>query len=507
MEVPNIPQAVLDLLKPYLARGRESLDGTESTPVADLEISLHRRSAGSRAYSVESRFTPPDSASEIRLGADTAVEVDFDLDALRELAAGSDWNGYGDELSSAFFEPEAVKLAFGQAIARAGSGPLRLRLLFGPTAQDLHSLYWETLYNPLDHTLLSANQNILFSRYLASAGGREVILRTKADVKALAAAANPAGLDEFGLSPVDTAGEITRARQGLKTIRTTSLGENSERCSLSNLVRRLQDGYDILYLAAHGSLLKGQAWLWLEDDQGKVARVSGDELASQIRALDNPPLLVVLAVCESARKDEGSALQSVGPKLCEAGSPAVVAMQGKISMESVARAMPVFFEKLLRDGQVDRALASARSALEAGGALDFWMPVLFMRLKDGIIWRKSGDIAPEPIRQIWRLVSDKTQGRPSLESALEDLVADPTDPDNQEVFSIQLKKLLRDDTRLASRLTDLIAESQKSAGNTAAGGTVINVVGNVVGGITFGANNATFGDNSGTININNPPRN
>ena len=501
MDITSIPKSVIDALVPYLERGRESLESVDSTPAADLEISLHRRS-GSSTYSVETRFTPPGSASEIRLGADSVVEVDFDQEALRELAAGADWTGYGKELSASFFEPEAVKLAFGQAVARAGNSALRLRLLFGPTAQDLHSLYWETLTNPLDQTLMSASQNILLSRYLASAGGREVNLKTRTEVKALAAAANPDGLEEFGLSPVDTIGELARARVGLKNIRMSSLGDNGERCSLSNLMRHLQDGYDILYMAAHGSLLKGQAWLWLEDDQGKVARVSGSQLADQIRLLDNPPLLVVLAVCESARNEEGSALQAVGPKLCEAGSPAVVAMQGKISMESVTRAMPVFFEKLLRDGQVDRALASARAALAADSAPDFWMPVLFMRLKDGAIWRPADDQAPEPVRQIWRLVQEKTQDRAAAAGALEDLVADPADPDNQEAFSIQLKKLFRDDTQLAGRLSDLIAESQKSAGQSGAVTTTYNIIGDVNGIISIGNNNTSIGNNTGTIVIN-----
>jgi hypothetical protein len=45
--------------------------------------------------------------------------------------------------------------------------------------------------------------------------------------------------------------------------------------TLAGLVRHLQEGFDILYIAAHGSLLKGQAWLWLEDEQGQVLRVSG----------------------------------------------------------------------------------------------------------------------------------------------------------------------------------------------------------------------------------------
>jgi hypothetical protein len=57
-------------------------------------------------------------------------------------------------------------------------------------------------------------------------------------------------------------------------------------------------------------------------------------------------------------------------------------------METVAKFMPVFFEELQRDGQIDRALAVARGAVRHRP--DFWMPALFMRLKSGRIWYVPG---------------------------------------------------------------------------------------------------------------------
>jgi len=49
----------------------------------------------------------------------------------------------------------------------------------------------------------------------------------------------------------------------------------------------------------------------------------------------------------------------------------------------------VFFRELLRDGQIDRAVAVARSAVS--DRPDFWMPVLFMRLKNGCIWHAQSN--------------------------------------------------------------------------------------------------------------------
>ena len=67
---------------------------------------------------------------------------------------------------------------------------------------------------------------------------------------------------------------------------------------------------------------------------------------------------------------------------------AVLAMQGKISMETVKTAMPVFFAELLEDGQIDRAMAVARGKVREQP--DSWMPALFLRLKGGRIWYEPG---------------------------------------------------------------------------------------------------------------------
>jgi hypothetical protein len=94
--------------------------------------------------------------------------------------------------------------------------------------------------------------------------------------------------------------------------------------------------------------------------------------------------------------------------LAEAGIPAVLAMQGSISMQTISEFMPVFFQQLQRDGQIDRAMAVARGAVR--GRLDSWMPALFMRLKSGRIWyipgfgddRKGFEKWPALIRSIKR---------------------------------------------------------------------------------------------------------
>ena len=63
-------------------------------------------------------------------------------------------------------------------------------------------------------------------------------------------------------------------------------------------------------------------------------------------------------------------------------------MQGNVTMQTVDQFMPVFFQELQRDGQLDRAIAVARGAVRERP--DWWMPVLYMRLKSGRIWYAPG---------------------------------------------------------------------------------------------------------------------
>src|SRR5690606_31714207 len=132
------------------------------------------------------------------------------------------------------------------------------------------------------------------------------------------------------------------------------------------------------------------------------------------------PRLVVLAACQSAASNTRAATTLLGPKLAIAGIPAVIAMQGFVSLETVQPLLHTFFEELQRDGQVDRALAIARSCVRERH--DFWMPVLFMRLKSGKLWYKPGftDQQSSKIEEKWE---------PLLESIRDEICTPILGPD------------------------------------------------------------------------------
>jgi hypothetical protein len=85
-------------------------------------------------------------------------------------------------------------------------------------------------------------------------------------------------------------------------------------------------------------------------------------------------------------------------------------MQGSVSMHTVTQFMPVFFRELLRDGQIDRAMAVARGAVR--DRPDYWIPVLFMRLRSGRIWYVPGFAGKEDDFAKWKSICQRVhQGK------------------------------------------------------------------------------------------------
>jgi hypothetical protein len=374
------------------------------TDFVDLEIGLRR---DGDHYAVELRSSLPGRDTEVRSGYSS---VQFDAAELLERSL--DDAGYGRILTGALFasssaeQGQAPDLIFHEArsFAQDRRIPLRVRLFIGPNAPELHNLCWEKLCDPRDGTPLLSDENVPFSRYLSSLDWGRVQLRGKTSLRALVVVANP----DLSLYPhlvqVDVRGELDRIGPSLEDISVTVLASEGVEglapegmATLANIRTRLRDEYDILYLVCHGTMEGLEPTLWLENEDGGVARVSGAKLVADMRKLPVLPRLVVLASCQSAGRGTEThasherALSALGPRLAEACIPSVLAMQGNIAMQTVAEFMPIFFREMRRDGQIDRAVAAARSQVrDVSPESDWWRPALFMRLKSGRIWYTPG---------------------------------------------------------------------------------------------------------------------
>lgn len=362
---------------------------------ADLEIGLHRRDAVS--WSVELRYSLPGDDVETKLDVEGPLLAEIDP---RELDAIDDDEEYGLALGRGLFQ-NGVGAAVHTAIATAQRErvPLRVRLLIGSNAEALHGVRWETLRDPVTGATLLTSENLLFSRYLSSQDWRPVGVRARDDLTALAMVAGPVDLDSIDagrpLAPVPVDAELERARESLESISLTTL-PGADPPTVNNLLARVREGYDVLYLVCHGYVVNDEPVLLLVDDEGHAAPLLGSELVSRLNDLPRLPRLVFLASCQSAgagsdrRSADAGVLAALGPRLAEAGVPAVVAMQGDISMTTAAAFTTAFFASLDEDGVVDRAMAVARAAVRERP--DWWVPTLFMRLKSGRLWYIPGGL-------------------------------------------------------------------------------------------------------------------
>jgi hypothetical protein len=500
------------------------------TPTAELEIGLHRLDAN--RYSVELRSRPAGTDADMTPIRGTTT---FDFRKLQD----AEWDGaeaVGRTLGEQLFSDPDVLACYQQTCVAADTAEavLRVHLFIDPTVPELHPLKWEMLHDPVSGKLLATRERVLFSRHLTSHDWRPIKLRPREQLRAVLAIANPMGLGEWKLSPINVERERKRAQKALGwyDLRLMSWGDGSGvpcsgsnlvivgtdnngllhirifdagsskvtdtdetklaatqvgafstlkqrlpdllpphvltdaeknlliseatsivgrtppdaipivevtgRATFSRLINRLREEFDILYLVAHGALVDGEPFLWLESDVGTTDKRPGRDLVDRLGELPRPPRLVVFASCQSgdteaqaddaplaapgltpaeadapavvamrghvymattagvpalesgdagARSDDG-ALVALGPRLAEAGIPAVVAMRGNVSMTTIERFMPVFFRELCRDGQIDRAMAVAR--FEVRDRPDVASPVLFLRLTSGRIWYVPG---------------------------------------------------------------------------------------------------------------------
>jgi hypothetical protein len=385
---------------------------------AELEIRLQRQYA--EHYPVEVRFSQAGRDEEYEVSSEAEAPLQLDLGKLRELTGDSE--DYGRGLSEMLFQGWVGRaLTDARRSAQQDNAPLRVRLFISPTAWDLHNVRWETLRDPQTGEPLLTGARLWFSRFLSSDDWRRVQRRSRSDLRALLVIANPRGLDQYAptgrpLAPISVADEVALARLSLGNLSPAILSSDageaaaaSRRPTLNNLTDYLRDGYDILYLVCHGALRQGEPLLWLEDDQGEVSIVPGRQLVTRLREIVQVPRLVILASCQSAgtgqeqRADDDGALAALGPEVAKAGVPAVVAMQGNVTRETVKQFMPVFFRELQTDGQIDRAMAIARG--DTRDRRDSWMPVLFSRLKSGQLWYAPGFTDEAQPFQRWRSIA------------------------------------------------------------------------------------------------------
>lgn len=162
------------------------------------------------------------------------------------------------------------------------------------------------------------------------------------------------------------------------------------------LVRELRERpAQVVHFMGHGSYEAetGVGSLWFEAEDGSPKRLSGEILASLLQ-LPQPPALVVLNACNTAKASEDEVLNpfaGVATALVKGGLLAVIAMQYAISDAAAIAFSGMLYERLAQGDPVDSAVAEARIKLSTHypGRVEWGTPVLFMRTPDGKLFDLS----------------------------------------------------------------------------------------------------------------------
>jgi len=410
----------------------------ETTPEAFWDLEIRIAPKGTGVYRVT-----------ITLGEGGECSGDFSTEGLPLWGSGGDPVQYGKDLFTALFaDPKLQKM---WVEARARHEQRRIRLWIEPDAAELHSLPWELLRD--DAGWLATDDNTPFSRFLPGDMPWRGPL-TIYPIRVLAIS-DPGKSPVHALAPIDVAKEKALVREGFANFlppkyngpKKIDLDFLKPPVTLENLNEALSDGdgYHVLHFVGHGSVSQksGQAALYLQDDDGNSKLVKDEEFTDIIRQQGKKcPHLVFLAACHSAMRSTLDAFAGLGPKLIQAGIPAVVAMQDAVDMAATQCMTPIFYRNLMQCGAVDCALNIARRNLTAAWHSDAFVPTLLMRLKNGQVWL---DLEHAEDGLIGRTVLDRREqkrGAGCVDSIRAELRVYLNDPAyNREIASLLLERL------------------------------------------------------------------
>lgn len=355
--------------------------------LAELELRIFQRSADGEGYPVELTLGTPGGQQEFPRGY-------LAPDILPWVSSG-DPEHDGRRLFESLLSDARLRAAWAQA--RGQCPACRIHLRIDPAAAELHTLPWELLRD--ESAMLSAQAHTPFSRYLPVAlpWGGPIEERP---IRILVAIPTPSDLESrYNLPIVDLEGEQASLRAVFSAVGPELVQADFllPPVTLERIEDKLRAGYHILHYLGHGAfnVRRGQAALYLQDEQGLTAVVTDEMLAGMMARQGVRPRLVFLVACRSATRATTDAFLGLAPRLVSVGVPAVVAMQDVVTVESGRKFSIAFYKRLLEHGQVDVAMNEARSTLLTSGRPDAGVPVLFMRLKSGRLWSAEADARGE----------------------------------------------------------------------------------------------------------------
>jgi hypothetical protein len=285
----------------------------------------------------------------------------------------------------------SIREMLARRLLTSGAAGVRMRLRL-PRA--LAGLPWEYLYVEraggdgmdgflaLDPRIALVRDDVL--------GPPMAVSALEGELKIVAAFANAAGLPELKLET--ELQDITAAVANIVGVHL----EPIENATLDR-VQALLTGAQVFHFAGHGDFTRemgaspgtynGTGFLAFDD-----TRVDAEQFGINLRG--HQVRLVVLAGCETGRRDRVSVWSGIAPALTKVDIPAVVANQYAITDNAAIAFSRSFYHALAGGLPVERAVSAGRLAIynQDTEGRDWGVPVLYLRSATGALFAGATDL-------------------------------------------------------------------------------------------------------------------
>lgn len=387
--VPPQPPPQSAVQKPYRASPKPPASPASPITYATLEIVIGQKTGN--GYPV--RVHP----SEVIPAARGTLVLDTESDPLRSLVQqiqDDDPERRGKELltslGSLLFErlfTDGVAASFNRGwgyVRAAGQG---LRIQLDIESPELAALPWEYLYYAAEDHFFALSAATPLTRFVSDLRASLEPLAAEGRLRMLVLAASPK--DVAPVLDLDAAlKNIAEALERVPGIDLLPAVKDATPRAIREALR--QHRPHIVHFVGHGYFEGAQAGVILDAGTGRACPLAADEFSLMFRP---PPgvqgvRLLVLNACEGARASSTKPLVGVAHNILR-HVPAVVAMQYPVT-DVVARSFAYeFYRSLAIRYPVEAAVSEARNALYIDYGGNWGTPVLFLRSRDGQLFRPA----------------------------------------------------------------------------------------------------------------------
>lgn len=324
---------------------------------------------------------------------DSTITREATIDAQRALTP----RAFGTDLFRALFDGDVSARFYESYGDLEDDEGLRLRLHFDLDDENerrLAHLPWEYLYRPDQHKFVCLSRSTPVVRYIDAPRPGDPIELTE-NLRVLVIISSPKGTHELDLKAEKDAIEKTFAARSDIDV------DILDHPTPERLQSRLTfSDYHVMHFMGHGAHdpKTGIGALIFEDEDGDARPYDSAQLGTLLGDECHHMRLVFLNACDTARcsgNQFSEPFGGVAANLVQSGLTAVVAMQFPISDRAAIAFSRRFYQCIAKGISVDQAMSEGRKAIvnEDTASMEWGTPVLFMRARDGHLFRRGGKIA------------------------------------------------------------------------------------------------------------------